>query len=127
MLSRRPGGELTLVHAVLVPHPTGEMMVPAVDLEASLVQEATRRLERMAEEAESLRGGPVEHRVYTGDPAEAVISAARDGGCDLVVVGTHGRRGLKRLVLGSVAERIVREAPCDVLVARPSTTAVEED
>jgi nucleotide-binding universal stress UspA family protein len=52
-----------------------------------------------------------------GDPARLVGRVARESGYDLVVVGTHGRRGLRRAVMGSVAERIVREAPCAVLVA----------
>jgi nucleotide-binding universal stress UspA family protein len=126
MLSRRPGAELLLVHAIPAPRATGEMMVPAVDLETTMTREATRRLELLAVEAESLRGGPVGRKVYTGDPAGAVVRAVREEGCDLVVVGTHGRTGLKRLVLGSVAEQVVREAPCDVLVARPSSVPAED-
>ena len=54
-----------------------------------------------------------------GAPADEVIRAAGDGGYDLVVMGTHGRRGIRHLVLGSVAEAVVRGAPCSVLVVRP--------
>lgn len=52
-------------------------------------------------------------------PAEEVAQLAADVEADLVVVGSHGRRGIERLVLGSVAEGVVRLAPCPVLVARP--------
>lgn len=55
-------------------------------------------------------------------PAEEVAQLAADLEADLVIVGTHGRRGLSRMVLGSVAEGTVRLAPCPVLVVRPKTT-----
>jgi universal stress protein A len=61
------------------------------------------------------------HQVYirTGDTARAIVDTARDLRADLIVMPTHGRRGLPRLFLGSVAERVVREAPCPVLTVRP--------
>jgi universal stress protein A len=55
--------------------------------------------------------------VVSGDPAEQVLDAARSIGADLIVMGTHGRKGLGHLVLGSVAERVVRESPTPVLTA----------
>lgn len=55
--------------------------------------------------------------VLSGDPAEQVLDTARNIGADLIVMGTHGRTGLVHLVLGSVAERVVREAPIPVLTA----------
>jgi len=57
-------------------------------------------------------------RAYMGEPAHAILSAAADLDADLIVVGTHGRRGLRRLVLGSVAESVVRQAACPVIVVR---------
>ncbi len=53
--------------------------------------------------------------VISGDPAERVLETARGLAADLIVMGTHGHRGLSRLVLGSVAERVVRESPVPVL------------
>jgi nucleotide-binding universal stress UspA family protein len=58
---------------------------------------------------------PFEHRLITGEPAEAVVRLAKDEGVDLIVMGTHGRSGISRLLMGSVAEAIVRRAPCPVL------------
>ncbi|MGB8412511.1 MAG: universal stress protein [Candidatus Binatus sp.] len=58
-----------------------------------------------------------ESHVTTGDPAEQVLETARDLDADLIVMGTHGRKGLGHLVLGSVAERVVRESPIPVLTA----------
>ena len=56
--------------------------------------------------------------VVNGWPGEAVLKAARDLDADLIVMGTHGRRGLAHLMIGSVAERVVRAAPCPVLTVR---------
>jgi len=56
-----------------------------------------------------------EHRLVTGDPAHAIVKLAADEGVDLIVMGTHGRTGLSRLLMGSVAEAIVRRAKCPVL------------
>jgi nucleotide-binding universal stress UspA family protein len=60
----------------------------------------------------------VDHRLAEGDPAEAILLAAQQTGCDLIVLGTHGRTGLERLLTGSVAEQVVRKAPCPVLTVR---------
>ena len=54
-----------------------------------------------------------------GDPADLIVAMAEDIDAELIIVGTHGRRGLKRLMLGSVAEEIMRAASCPVLVMRP--------
>src|SRR5574342_178600 len=72
------------------------------------------------EEAAERRGAKVARSlVVSGAAATEVVRVVREGGYDLVVMGTHGRRGIRHLVLGSVAERVVREAPCAVLVVRP--------
>lgn len=60
----------------------------------------------------------VEHRLAEGDPPEEVVRLARALPCDLIVIGTHGRSGLRRALAGSVAEDVLRLAPCPVLVAR---------
>ena len=61
-------------------------------------------------------------RIEAGDPATDTVDVARDGAYDLLVMGTHGRTGARRFVLGSVAERVIRMAPCPVLTV-PSTHA----
>ena len=62
-------------------------------------------------------------RVRVGDPREALIEMARREGADLIVVGSHGRSGLTKLLMGSVASHVVTHAPCDVLVVRPRAKA----
>jgi len=61
---------------------------------------------------------PMIFHVRLGDPAEAIHQVAVDYDANLIVVGTHGRKGLKKLVLGSVAEKLIETARCPVLVAR---------
>jgi len=62
-----------------------------------------------------------------GNPAKEIVDLAGEAEADLVVVGTHGRHGVSRWVLGSVAERVVRYAPCPVLVARPAPLHEHEE
>jgi nucleotide-binding universal stress UspA family protein len=66
---------------------------------------------------------PVEHRLAGGDPPEEVLRAAGETGSDLIVMGTHGRSGLKHLLMGSVAEQVVRKAPCPVLTVKAPAPA----
>jgi nucleotide-binding universal stress UspA family protein len=63
-------------------------------------------------------GIPVTHVLLQGDPASEIVRYGRDAGIDLIVMGTHGRTGVERLLLGSVAERVLRDAPCSVLVVK---------
>ena len=60
----------------------------------------------------------IEHHLMEGAPAEAILEFARRSGCDLIVMGTHGRTGVRRAVVGSVAEQVVRKAPCPVLTIK---------
>ena len=62
--------------------------------------------------------------IWQGDPAEAIVDAARSEAVDLVVVGSHGRGSVGRLLIGSVSDQVVRDSPCPVLVVRgPRPTA----
>jgi universal stress protein A len=77
---------------------------------------ATEKLRKLASD----HLGDVKAEIVTriGDPAKTIIGAAAELGIDLLVIATHGRRGVSHLFLGSVAERVVREAPCPVLTIR---------
>ena len=63
----------------------------------------------------------VESQVLEGDPVDMILRAAEETNSDVIVMGTHGRTALARLLLGSVAERVMRKAPCPVLTAKPTT------
>jgi nucleotide-binding universal stress UspA family protein len=79
--------------------------------DAETVVERTKKLL----EAEGIS---VESRIVTGRYAESIVETAQNVGCDLIVVGSHGRTGLKKLLLGSVSERVIGLAPCAVLVVK---------
>jgi len=69
--------------------------------------------------------GSWEVEVVAGHPADAIVRAAQERGADLIVMGTHGRTGLQHVLLGSVAEKVVRLAPCPVLTVRRQPGAAE--
>jgi universal stress protein A len=121
-LAHRLGAKLALLHVVVDPFATGawgaEVYVPNVpELLANLISDAERQLATLKESAAAL-GLAVETAVITGSPANVIVEHAKDGGFDLIVMGTHGRTGLSHAVMGSIAERIVRTAPCPVLTIR---------
>jgi nucleotide-binding universal stress UspA family protein len=119
----RLGWELELVHVYPPPPPAGtDLLATPADLSATLVAELQRTMAMWQEEALRLAGGPVRSTLALGDAAGELVRLAGERPFDLLVLGTHGRRGLKRFVLGSVAERVVREAPCAVLVVRRRET-----
>jgi nucleotide-binding universal stress UspA family protein len=65
----------------------------------------------------------VRHLMAEGDPAHAILRTARENQCDLIVMGTHGRAGLNRFLMGSVAEEVVRKAPCPVMTVKAEVPA----
>jgi nucleotide-binding universal stress UspA family protein len=109
---------ITLVHVVEAPVPYVEPRLTRgylVDVE----RHAARELERWATQLRGLVGVDVATRMRVGDPGTEVLSSiAQDPSVDLVITGSHRRVGLERVLLGSVAEKIVRYARTPVLVAR---------
>ncbi len=87
---------------------------------------ATGRLERFAAPAIAA-GIEASIRVRIGFAAEEILEAAREEGADLIVLGTHGRRGLAHLVLGSTAEKVVRLASCSVFVVKEPHPAAPDE
>lgn len=82
-------------------------------------EESARALEEWRVNAEARAGFAVATAVATGAAAPEILAFAREQACGLVVVGTHGQTGLLGVLMGSVAEAIVRAAPCPVLTVRP--------
>lgn len=121
-MAARFDASLTLVHVVEPHFGPPDTDVPALTGEASDAEEyAEAKLELSALGEQML--GPcrvVETVVRAGLAFFEITEAAKALGADLIVVGTHGYTGIKRALLGSTAERVVRHAPCPVLVARAS-------
>lgn len=80
------------------------------------VDEAKEKLHQLEGQAHRVR---VESQVMEGDPVDMILRAAEETNSDVIVMGTHGRTALSRLLLGSVAESVLRRAPCPVLTAKP--------
>lgn len=128
-------GTLHVVHVVEPRIPMGTPVMP-VEVAPSPVSldEESSRLRRYVEDqvaAASQSGSPptpalVMSHLAQGSPAETLAQLASDLDADLIVVGTHGRRGVKRFFLGSTAERTVRLATCPVLVERPKGVVADE-
>lgn len=88
----------------------GAMLTVPINPELLLAQ-----LKEVQPDDSSLR---VEHRLLEGDAVEGILKAAKETDCDLIVMGTHGRTALGRLLMGSVADRVVRKAACPVLTLK---------
>jgi nucleotide-binding universal stress UspA family protein len=119
-LARPLGAEIVLLHVATESPLWRETLGTAQVRE---VFEAQRRwvADALAERVVALAGQGVSARavVKVGVPWEQIVRVAADEDADMIVMGTQGRTGLDRLLLGSVAERVVRRAPCPVLTVRP--------
>jgi nucleotide-binding universal stress UspA family protein len=120
-LARRFDAKLALFHAYPVPgytFPDGSFVASTKMLE-ELAEQARRHLDEWKALAETAGVTGVETATAVGEPAHEIVAFATEQHADLVVLGTHGRTGLSHALMGSVAERVVRKAPCPVLTVRP--------
>jgi len=118
-LARRLGAELIVTHVQVPLAPAAtDVLVSSREILKAEGEEEARELDSWRTYAQERMNAPVKATVLVGDAAAAIAKLAGDEGVDLIVAGTHGRTGVRRFVLGSVAERVVRLAPCPVLVVR---------
>lgn len=111
-------GELHLVTVVGSFAAPRDRDATVAHVSADLYKLATDEVAALAKKHPPLRIAGVYTHVLSGSPAQEIVWLAASIGADLVVVGSHGRHGLKRLLLGSVAEHVVRNCGCPVLVER---------
>ena len=118
-LAEEHGSRLILLHAYHLPvefqQLEGAYLPP--DFWASVRSEAEEQLKEHAEPLRA-RGLEVETAVCEGYAATVIVEEAARRDADLIVIGTHGLSGLKHLLLGSIAERVVQKAPCPVLTVK---------
>jgi nucleotide-binding universal stress UspA family protein len=119
-LARDRHAKLVVLHVAPRPLTTfgGTEALPPQDVEFDL-KEPTDRLAMIPPPA----AVPMETRLEVGEVSDTILAVAKDLGCEMIVMGTHGRSGVSRLVMGSVAEEVVRRAPCPVLTLRADATA----
>jgi nucleotide-binding universal stress UspA family protein len=82
-------------------------------------QEAERALDRLFPDA-AQKGRKVVRAFRTGSPYVEIVTYASENDIDLIILGTHGRGAIAHMLLGSIAEKVVRKAPCPVLTVRPA-------
>ena len=115
------GSSLTLLHVVEDAVMKGLTADVGGSAARRLLEDATREalaaLDRTLAQPPLNRTG-VDRAVVAGDPLDVILRYATEHGVDLIVIGTHGRTGLAHVLLGSVAERVVRTSPCPVLTVR---------
>jgi nucleotide-binding universal stress UspA family protein len=123
-LARDHRAAMTVLHVRDVPPSPfvefGAMVPPDVPPREELLD----RLSQFEPPDESIT---VDYLLADGVAAEEIVRTAEDRGCDLIVMGTHGRSGLGRLLMGSVAEQVVRKAPCPVLTLKSPVPAAEAE
>lgn len=117
-LSLKTGATVHLLHAYVIPvESVGLAYTISQQYVDQFVTESKEQLETLwTKLGAGAARGPV--MVVSGDPREVIIHKAKDLNVELIVMGTHGRRGISRALIGSVAESVVRTAPCSVLVVR---------
>jgi nucleotide-binding universal stress UspA family protein len=127
-LAEKQRARLTIVHAWAAPRISGGVEtaplvqmpgLPGVTLTEYVRDDAERSLRALTEQLAD-RGVVAESRLVFGDPRDVIVELSAQH--DLVVMGTHGRGGLSRLILGSVADYVVRHALCPVVTVRPAAT-----
>jgi universal stress protein A len=117
------GAKLLLLYVVEPPPYPVEGIVPShlgATMLDDLERQATTDLAQMLSETQA-SNMDVARRVVVGIPYRKIVDVAEEEKIDLIVMTTHGRTGLSHLVMGSVAEKIVRTAPCPVLTIRPTS------
>jgi nucleotide-binding universal stress UspA family protein len=118
-LAKQYNASLYLIHVIYDLSQASGLHVPHVNLDQLYLEieaAAKKELERFG--LEELRGLDVHREIIRGVPYEEIIKFAEKNQIDLIVIGTHGRKGLEKLFFGSTAEQVVRRAPCAVLTVR---------
>jgi nucleotide-binding universal stress UspA family protein len=125
-LATRLSARLTLLHVIHEPMGVGDMPsalpYPALYLE-EIEAEAQRGMQTRLQQVHDA-GVQGDTMIMHGVPFQRIIDTAQDQQVDLIIMGTHGRTGLHHVLVGSVAEKVVRLAPCPVLVTRGTASAV---
>ncbi len=121
VLSQKFEAPVVLLHvyaSAVIPVPGGYVLVSATEL-SDLRMRLTEGLDVEKQCALDQGAFAVATALTDGTPWQQIVSAADEHDCDLIVLGTHGRTGLSHLIIGSVAEKVVRKAPCPVLTVGP--------
>ncbi len=122
-LARDSGAMLLIVHAVEPPPHAPDRGFTGYVEEGEDTTYARRKLNEIVPTDPAVR---CRHMLLDGVAADEIVRCAEDERVDLIVIGSHGRKGVMRMLLGSVAEAVVRRANCPVVTVKPSSKVVAE-
>lgn len=126
MIAERFRAQLTILHVDTAAEATREEAFPRLEPEMNDTEKAAEREVLQLTGLNVPRHLQIKHIVRRNDnPAEEIIEYARTNPIDLLIMGTHGRSGLSHLIMGSVAEKVIRQAHCPVLSVRASSTTAQ--
>jgi universal stress protein A len=122
-LARDHAAELVVLHVATPHYPiVGELVVvPPIPMDTLDEDERKEIMSKLEAMKPKFGGFPIKYRLECGEPVDRILDVADEVDAGLIVVGTHGRTGLKRMLMGSVAEHLVRKAPCSVLTVKSPT------
>ncbi len=120
------GAEVHMLHVVENPTSLEAVAMIPIDMKKGAFEKGRVRLEDLAREARTRFSERLSAHVAIGNPWREIVQTATNLGADLILVGTHDRRGVASAVLGSVAQVVARKAPCPVLVVRPKKSRHDE-
>jgi nucleotide-binding universal stress UspA family protein len=121
-LARKYGARLLLMRAAEAHTPP---MADPIDAQVAAVREAEQYLAGVRDQVKRAGATDVDVSVWYGAPAQAIVEAAKYRKADLIVMSTHGRSGIGRLVLGSVAEKVLRATAVPILLLRPGAAPLD--
>jgi nucleotide-binding universal stress UspA family protein len=126
-LATKIGASIELLNVVALPAATvPEIPVPGAEVVGAIVAGSRQSLDAWKREAEQLGAPAVDTVQALGTTAESILGRAHTTECGVIVMGTHGRGFIKRAILGSVAEQVLRRSPCPVIAVGPEAAAREE-
>ena len=120
LLAKSANAEIVYIHVSLPEVPYGSYTYVAVETDEA------HELEKLKKIRPTEDGVDASYVVEFGGAAEKIVEYANENNIDLILMGTHGRTGLKRVIMGSVAEAVVRKADCPVLTLKPETLVLSE-
>lgn len=118
-MAEKFGAGLKFVHAIEPPQSFADQEFPSLrSYTAEVVKSAKEKMKQLVEQCRNDISG-CEGTILEGDIVDTIVQYAQDEEGDLIILGTHGRKGLSKMWLGSVAERVIKSAPCPTLTCKP--------
>jgi len=118
-IADKMGAKLRFVHIVEPPPTYGDLDFPPFGaLSNEVVKQAKEKMNQLVEKFKKSCSGCA-GKIFEGDIIDSIMQYAEDESGDLIIIGTHGRKGLEKMWLGSIAERVIKKAPCPTLTCNP--------